>query len=64
MTSTGMRHRDHSTTGSVLSSHVNSGLKEYMFGKTLEKKLTTTRFIEFQKQLQKEVMLLEVKSFL
>ena len=60
MTATGLRHRDHAVTGSVLAPHVNSGLKEYFFGKNLEKKLTVKRFIEFQKNLQQEVMFLEV----
>ena len=60
LTQTGMRHRDHSVTGSVLSPHVNSGLKEYFFGKNMEKKLTVKRFAEFQKNLQQEVMFLEV----
>ena len=60
MTQTGMRHRDHAVTGSVLSAHVNSGLKEYFFGKNMEKRLTVKRFIEFQKNLQQEVMFLEV----
>ena len=61
MTQTGMRHRDHVVTGSVLSTHVNSGIKEYFFGKDLKKRLTVQRFIEFQKNLQQEVMYLEVK---
>ena len=60
MTPTGLRHRDHAVTGSVLSAHVNSGLKEYFFGKSMEKRLTIKRFIEFQKNLQQEVMFLEV----
>lgn len=58
-----MRHRDHSVTGSVLSPHVNSGLKEYFFGKNMEKKLTVQRFAEFQKNLQQEVMFLEFNSY-
>lgn len=61
MTQTGMRHRDHVVTGSVLSAHVNSGIKEYFFGKDFKKRLTVQRFIEFQKNLQQEVMYLEVK---
>ena len=60
LTSTGLRHRDHAITGSVLSAHVNSGLKEYFFGKNMEKRLTAKRFTEFQRKLQQEVMLLEV----
>lgn len=60
MTPTGLRHRDHAVTGSVLSAHVNSGIKEYFFGKYLEKRLTVQRFIQFQKNLQQEVMYLEV----
>ena len=60
MTQTGMRHRDHAVTGSVLSDQVNSGLKEYFFGKNKDKRLTAKGFIEFQKKLQREVMYLEV----
>ena len=60
MTSTGHRHRDHAVTGSVLSAHVNSGLKEYFFGKNMEKRLTTKGFMDFQRRLQQEVMFLEV----
>lgn len=63
MTQTGMRHRDHVVTGSVLSAHVNSGIKEYFFGKDLKKRLTVQRFIEFQTNLQQEVMYLEVNTF-
>ena len=60
MTPTGLRHRDHAVTGSVLSAHVNSGIKELFFGKKIEKRLTVQRFIQFQKNLQQEVMYLEV----
>lgn len=63
MTPTGLRHRDHAVTGSVLSAHVNSGIKEYFFGKNLEKRLTVQRFIQFQKNLQQEVMYLEFNSY-
>lgn len=63
MTQTGMRHRDHAVTGSVLSAHVNSGIKEYFFGKDLKKRLTVQRFIEFQRNLQQEVMYLEFNSY-
>ena len=59
-----MRHRDHSTTGSVLSGHTNSGIREYLFGKDLDKKLTAQRFIEFQRNVQKEVMFLEVGPYI
>ncbi|KAK2568398.1 Calcium uptake protein 1 [Acropora cervicornis] len=48
---------------SVLSAHVNSGLKEYFFGKNMEKRLTAKRFTEFQRKLQQEVMLLEFHSY-
>ncbi|XP_068707116.1 calcium uptake protein 1, mitochondrial-like [Montipora foliosa] len=63
MTSTGHRHRDHAVTGSVLSAHVNSGLKEYFFGKNMEKRLTTKGFMDFQRRLQQEVMFLEFNSY-
>lgn len=64
MTTTGLRHRDHAVTGSVLSTHMNSGIKEYFFGKNLEKRLSVQRFIEFQKNLQQEVMYLEVGTII
>ena len=45
-----------------MSGQTNSGIKEYFFGKNLDKKLTSQRFIKFQQNLQKEVMYLEVSS--
>ena len=60
LTSTGMRHRDRKTTGNVMGSQVNSGLKLYFFGPQCTEKLTFQRFIEFQQKLQKEVLFLEV----
>jgi hypothetical protein len=60
LTSTGMRHRDRKTTGNVMGSQVNSGLKLYFFGPQCTRKLTAQNFIEFQQKLQKEVLFLEV----
>ncbi|XP_031574950.1 calcium uptake protein 1, mitochondrial-like [Actinia tenebrosa] len=62
-TATGSRHRDHSTTGSVLNYTINTGLKVYFFGENGEEKLTGQKFIEFQKKLQSEVMYLEFLSY-
>ena len=60
LTSTGMRHRDRKTTGNVMGSKVNSGLKTYFFGPNSADKLTSQSFIKFQQNLQKEVLFLEV----
>jgi len=60
MTSTGSRHRDHKTTGNVLSNEVNTGLAQYFFGKDGSDKLTVDEFVEFKTKLQEEVMFLEV----
>ena len=60
MTSTGSRHRDHKTTGNVLSNEVNTGLAQFFFGKDGSDKLTVDEFIEFKTNLQEEVMFLEV----
>ena len=59
--SVGMRHRDHSTTGSTLRS-MSSGLMHYFFGPNLDQKLTVSRFLEFQRQLQTAILGLEVSG--
>jgi len=38
---------------------VNSALTTYFFGKTQDKKLTIEKFLEFQHQLQREILTLE-----
>lgn len=74
-TSIGSRHRDHANTGNtfkvrlckyisnwyfiVLLQGVNSALTTYFFGPTLKQKLTIEKFLEFQEQLQKEILSLE-----
>ena len=58
-----MRHRDRKTTGNIMGSKVDSGLKTYLFGAEHTRKLTSEGFIEFQRKLQKEVLFLEVKYF-
>lgn len=40
---------------------VNSALTTYFFGPDLKQKLTIERFLEFQEQLQKEILSLEFK---
>jgi len=57
--SVGLRHRDHSVTGNTLKS-MNSGLAEYFFGTGLDQKLTFQRFLTFQRQLQREILSIEV----
>lgn len=63
LTSTGMRHRDRKTTGNIMGSEVNSGLKAYFFGPKCTNKLTSESFIEFQQKLQKEVLFLEFQFY-
>ncbi|XP_076361529.1 calcium uptake protein 1 homolog, mitochondrial-like isoform X2 [Tachypleus tridentatus] len=59
-TSMGMRHRDHSNTGNIYKG-VSSGLATYFFGHDHKKKLTVEKFLDFQKQLQSEILALEFK---
>jgi len=57
-TSIGNRHRDHANTGNTFKG-VNSALTTYFFGKDLKQKLTIEKFLDFQDQLQKEILSLE-----
>ncbi|XP_037958196.1 calcium uptake protein 1 homolog, mitochondrial isoform X2 [Teleopsis dalmanni] len=57
-TSIGSRHRDHANTGNTFKG-VNSALTTYFFGKNLDQKLTIERFLNFQYQLQREILSLE-----
>ena len=57
--SVGMRHRDHAVTGNTLKS-MNTGLAEFFFGGGLDQKLTFQRFLAFQRQLQREILSIEV----
>ena len=61
--SVGMRHRDHAVTGNTLKP-MNTGLAEYFFGSGLDQKLTFQRFLTFQRQLQREILQIEVDYFL
>ncbi|XP_066991241.2 calcium uptake protein 1 homolog, mitochondrial isoform X2 [Anabrus simplex] len=57
-TSIGSRHRDHANTGNTFKG-VNSALTTYFFGPNMDEKLTIEKFLEFQHQLQKEILSLE-----
>ncbi|XP_033326771.2 mitochondrial calcium uptake 1 isoform X2 [Megalopta genalis] len=57
-TSIGNRHRDHITTGNMFKG-VNSALTTYFFGSNMKGKLTIEKFLEFQQQLQTEILSLE-----
>ncbi|XP_012214702.1 calcium uptake protein 1 homolog, mitochondrial isoform X2 [Linepithema humile] len=57
-TSIGTRHRDHATTGNTFKG-VNSALTTYFFGPEMNQKLTIEKFLDFQQQLQREIMSLE-----
>ncbi|XP_039950743.1 calcium uptake protein 1 homolog, mitochondrial isoform X5 [Bactrocera tryoni] len=57
----GIRHRDHAATGNTFKpmKGVNSALTHYFFGPNLDQKLTIQKFIQFQAQLQREILTLE-----
>ncbi|XP_029174818.1 calcium uptake protein 1 homolog, mitochondrial-like isoform X2 [Nylanderia fulva] len=57
-TSIGTRHRDHSNTGNTFKG-VNSALTTYFFGPQMNQKLTIEKFLDFQQQLQREILGLE-----
>lgn len=59
-TSVGARHRDHGNTGNTLKG-VNSALSTYFFGPQHDKKLTIEKFLDFQLQLQQEILSLEFR---
>ncbi|XP_076043079.1 mitochondrial calcium uptake 1 isoform X1 [Oratosquilla oratoria] len=59
-TSIGSRHRDHANTGNTFKG-VNSALSTYFFGFDLKEKLTIEKFLEFQQQLQQEILSLEFR---
>ncbi|XP_052819263.1 calcium uptake protein 1, mitochondrial-like isoform X2 [Mya arenaria] len=61
-TSVGKRHRDHAVTGSVVG-EIGSALTRYFFGPDGKKKLTVQQFIEFQQELQREVLKLEFHRY-
>lgn len=56
--SMGARHRDHQNTGSTLKG-INSGLITYFFGQNRKGILTVDDFLEFQRNLQNEILELE-----
>ena len=56
--SLGARHRDHQNTGNTFKG-INSGLISYFFGANKEGILTVEKFLEFQRQLQNEILRLE-----
>jgi len=60
--SVGMRHRDHAVTGNTLKP-MSTALTRYFFGKDLDKKLTVEKFLEFQRQLQREILWIEFKRY-
>jgi hypothetical protein len=49
-----------SLTDSFSRQGVNSALTTYFFGENRDKKLTIEKFLEFQEQLQREILILEV----
>lgn len=59
-TSIGSRHRDHANTGNTFKG-VNSALTTYFFGPNMDEKLTIEKFLDFQRQLQREILSLEFK---
>ncbi|KAF3425554.1 hypothetical protein E2986_14019 [Frieseomelitta varia] len=45
--------------GSLIKKGVNSALTTYFFGQNMKRKLTIDKFLEFQQQLQREILSLE-----
>ncbi|CAH1246099.1 MICU1 [Branchiostoma lanceolatum] len=63
-TSTGMRHRDRSTTGNVMAkAGVGSALARYFFGEEMDQTLTVDKFLSFQSQLQHEILRIEFERY-
>ncbi|XP_078578606.1 calcium uptake protein 1, mitochondrial-like isoform X6 [Branchiostoma floridae x Branchiostoma japonicum] len=63
-TSTGMRHRDRSTTGNVKAkAGVGSALARYFFGEEMDQTLTVDKFLSFQSQLQHEILRIEFERY-
>uniref|UniRef100_A0A336LVV2 CSON002669 protein n=1 Tax=Culicoides sonorensis TaxID=179676 RepID=A0A336LVV2_CULSO len=60
-TSIGNRHRDHANTGNTFKVGVNSALTTYFFGPNMDEKLTIEKFLDFQQQLQREILSLEFR---
>ncbi|XP_014209902.1 calcium uptake protein 1 homolog, mitochondrial isoform X2 [Copidosoma floridanum] len=56
--SIGNRHRDHANTGNTFKG-VNSALMTYFFGVDLKQKLKIEKFLDFQQELQREILSLE-----
>lgn len=61
-TSVGRRHRDHAVTGNVVGD-IGSALTTYFFGADNKKKLTVQEFINFQQELQSEILRLEFNRY-
>ncbi|ESP03900.1 hypothetical protein LOTGIDRAFT_110115, partial [Lottia gigantea] len=57
-TTVGKRHRDRSVTGNV-NKGMSSALSSYFFGEDTNKKLTVKVFLDFQRQLQREILKIE-----
>lgn len=60
--SVGIKHRDHSTTGSMLES-THSAIATYFFGKSLNQSMTVDKFCAFQDQLNREILFLEFSRY-
>lgn len=61
-TSVGKRHRDHAVTGNVVGD-IGSAMTTYFFGVDGKKKLTVKEFLQFQQELQNEVLKLEFNRY-
>jgi len=59
-TTVGAQHRDHAASGTLLRHHTNSSLAAHFFGPARDQKLGIARFLDFQQQLQLEILRMEV----
>ena len=62
-TAVGLRHRDHSSTGNVIRSPVNSALLSYFFGNELNGKLSHESFLKFRKAFMNDIQRMEFESY-
>lgn len=59
-TTIGAQHRNNALSGTVLRHHTNSSLAAYFFGPNKDQKLSIDKFLDFQAQIQDEILRMEV----
>ena len=62
-TTVGQRHRDHANTGNVIKTDNQGALSKYFFGEKLDQKLSYQKFLKFHKDIQDEILWIEVGQY-